>query len=89
MVVDPALVCQGQRMRGAAAGELIGGRTRMYIARSQKHYDDARKAAVVSRLNRFIGEHTSGQADWGELFAELIEAYVQKTKLTERKVLWF
>lgn len=55
----------------------------MSIERCCKEYQPSeyKKAAVIARFNEV---HTVGKAvDWGELFAELIEAYIEAKKPVE------
>ena len=51
----------------------------MQITRSDIIYDDTRKQAVVDRLNELRDAKPYDDVDWGELFAELIEAYMTTT----------
>ena len=53
----------------------------MILFRSRMHYPDPAKQAVVDRYNQFFDENERGaRADWGEIFAELIAAYVDAKK---------
>lgn len=52
----------------------IGG---MNLKRSRKFYREPEKQAVVDRYNEMFDEKSGQEADWGEIFAELIEAYIK------------
>ncbi len=62
----------------------------MIVRRSKKDYiefpyTNYRKAAVVKRFNEFHKDHKYEELDWGELFAELIEAYVNEEPLHSKR----
>ena len=51
----------------------------MRVKKSSKFYGYGGKAAVITRFNQFVGDHAGEDLDWGELIAELIEAYEEGT----------
>jgi hypothetical protein len=52
----------------------------MWLQRSKMKYDDPARQAVVDWYNRKFDANSTKEADWGEILAEAVHAYMTAPK---------